>query len=168
MVSVISVFVVTLSLFPAVAAFVRPSGYDCHSEYHTKWFVPIWCFTLFNVSDTIGRMMSGIVDFPKPGESKKLLFLCLARIGLMALFPMCNINPDARQTKVMFESDLVYILIMSVIGISGGILSGKAMAHASIISPPHLQDDTGNLMGTCLVAGLLGGAASSFIVLALI
>ena len=43
----------------------------------------------------------------------------------------------------MFESDLVYILIMSVIGVSGGILSGKAMAHASIISPPHLQDDTG-------------------------
>ncbi len=69
--SVISVFVVTLSLFPAVAAFVRPSGYDCHSEYHTKWFVPIWCFTLFNVSDTIGRMMSGIVDFPKPGEVRK-------------------------------------------------------------------------------------------------
>ena len=111
--SVISVFVVTLGLFPAVAAFVRPSGYDCHSEYHTKWFVPIWCFTLFNVTDTIGRMMSGMVDFPKPGEvrlspecpsqkvitilnffqSKKLLFLCLARIGLMALFPMCNINP---------------------------------------------------------------------------
>ena len=66
--SVISVFVVTLGLFPAVAAFVRPSGYDCHSEYHTKWFVPIWCFTLFNVTDTIGRMMSGMVDFPKPGE----------------------------------------------------------------------------------------------------
>ena len=64
----ISVFVVTLGLFPAVAAFVRPSGYDCHSEYHTKWFVPIWCFTLFNVTDTIGRMMSGMVDFPKPGE----------------------------------------------------------------------------------------------------
>ena len=68
--SVISVFVVTLGLFPAVAAFVRPSGYDCHSEYHTKWFVPIWCFTLFNVTDTIGRMMSGMVDFPKPGEVK--------------------------------------------------------------------------------------------------
>jgi len=92
----------------------------------------------------------------------------LARIGLMALFPMCNINPDSRQTPVMFESDLVYILIMSVIGVTGGILSGKAMAHASIISPPHLQDDTGNLMGTCLVAGLLCGAASSFLVLALI
>jgi len=89
---------------------------------------------------------------------------------------------DSRQTPVMFESDLVYILIMSVIGVSGGILSGKAMAHASIISPPHLQDDTGklsnaypkfnlylgNLMGTCLVAGLLCGAASSFLVLALI
>ena len=89
---------------------------------------------------------------------------------------------DSRQTPVRFESDLVYILIMSVIGVSGGILSGKAMTHASIISPPHLQDDTGmnflmlhalykiylgNLMGTCLVAGLLGGAASSFIVLAL-
>ena len=69
----ISVFVVTLGLFPAVAAFVRPSGYDCHSEYHTKWFVPIWCFTLFNVTDTIGRMMSGMVDFPKPGEVKIVL-----------------------------------------------------------------------------------------------
>ena len=51
---------------------------------------------------------------------------------------------DDRKTTIMFHSDLIYILIMSLIGITGGILSGKAMSHASIISPPHLQDDTGS------------------------
>ena len=71
---------------------------------------------------------------------------------------------------------------MSVIGLTGGFLSSKAMG-AGQLAPSHLQDDTGNievmpfsaincilgnLMGTCLVAGLLGGASLSFGVLALI
>ena len=87
-----------------------------------------------------------------------------------------------RQTPIYFKSDLVYIILMSVIGLTGGFLSSKAMG-AGQLAPSHLQDDTGiqclkikfklkslsgNLMGTCLVAGLLGGASLSFGVLALI
>merc|ERR1712003_191609 len=73
MLSVFLCFVVTLGLFPAVAAFVRPNNYDCNNVYHTKWFQPIWCFTLFNVGDTIGRISASKVPFPKPQQSFKLL-----------------------------------------------------------------------------------------------
>ena len=49
-----------------------------------------------------------------------------------------------RKTPIIFRSDLVYILLMSVMGVSGGFLSGKAMAFAGQIAPKHLQDDTGD------------------------
>ena len=68
MLSVFLVFVVTLGLFPAVASFIQPANYDCNNQYHTKWFVPVWCFTLFNVGDTAGRMLSAKVTFPKAHE----------------------------------------------------------------------------------------------------
>lgn len=68
MLSVILVFVVTLGLFPAVAAFVEAVDYDCTNTYHTKWFIPIWCFTLFNVGDTCGRILSAKVTYPKFDE----------------------------------------------------------------------------------------------------
>ena len=68
MLSVFLVFVVTLGLFPGAAAFIKPAAYDCMNLYHTKYFVPIWCFTLYNVTDTAGRWLSGKVDFPKVSE----------------------------------------------------------------------------------------------------
>ena len=68
MLSVFLVFTVTLGLFPAVAAFVVSSNFDCHNEYYTKWFVPIWCFTLFNVGDTAGRILSAKCRYPKPEQ----------------------------------------------------------------------------------------------------
>jgi len=80
---------------------------------------------------------------------------------------MTNIDIQDRNTQIYFKSDLMYILLMSVIGLTGGFLGSKAMG-AGQLAPAHLQDDTGNLMGTCLVAGLLGGASLSFGVLALI
>ena len=49
-----------VGLFPAVAAFVQPINYDCNNVYHTKWFQPIWCFTLFNVGDTIGTGFANV------------------------------------------------------------------------------------------------------------
>jgi len=167
MLSVFLVFAVTLGLFPGAAAFIKPANYDCTNLYHTKYFVPIWCFTLYNVTDTIGRWAAGKIDFPKVGEATKLLTLCIARISLLVLFPMTNIDIQDRNTQIYFKSDLMYILLMSVIGLTGGFLGSKAMG-AGQLAPAHLQDDTGNLMGTCLVAGLLGGASLSFGVLALI
>jgi len=70
MLTVFLVFVVTLGLFPAVAAFVQATDFDCNNQYHTKWFVPIWVFTLFNVGDTAGRILSPKVTYPAPHEVK--------------------------------------------------------------------------------------------------
>jgi len=81
---------------------------------------------------------------------------------------MCNISPDSRQTGVLFESDCVFFLLMSLMAFTGGFLGGKAMHHASATSPLHLQDDTGNIMGTCVAVGLLFGALINLIILTLI
>ena len=78
MLSVFLVFTVTLGLFPAVASFVVSSNFDCHNEYYTKWFVPIWCFTLFNVGDTAGRILSAKCTYPKP--EKVIIFLFFKEI----------------------------------------------------------------------------------------
>ncbi|CAG5095099.1 Oidioi.mRNA.OKI2018_I69.XSR.g14032.t1.cds [Oikopleura dioica] len=165
MLSVFLCFVVTLGLFPAVAAFVQPINYDCNNVYHTKWFQPIWCFTLFNVGDTIGRVSASKVPFPKPQESMKLLTASIVRFGFVFLLPLCNIVTADRSTSIVFYSDWVYIIIMAAMSLSGGIISTQAMSFASQIAPRHLSDDVGNTMGTSLVAGLCGGAAFSFLIL---
>ena len=59
-----------MGLFPAVTAFIQPIEYNCQNEYHSKWFVPIWCFTLFNLMDTVGRMSSNWINYPKKLEVK--------------------------------------------------------------------------------------------------
>ena len=77
MLSVFLVFAVTLGLFPGAAAFIKPANYDCSNLYHTKYFVPLWCFTLYNVTDTIGRWAAGKIDFPKVGEVISAFLLCV-------------------------------------------------------------------------------------------
>jgi len=166
MLSVFLVFTVTLGLFPAVASFVVSSNFDCHNEYYTKWFVPIWCFTLFNVGDTAGRILSAKCTYPKPEKSMQLLFLTICRFAFVLVFPLCKIRPFNRHLPVLLPYDSVYIIIMLIMSISGGILSGQAMSYAGMVAPKHLLDSVGNTMGTCLVAGLLGGASFSFLVLA--
>lgn len=59
-------------------------------------------------------------------------------------------------------SDAIYIVLLALMSLTGGIVSGQAMSYAGRIAPRHLADDVGNTMGTCLVAGLLGGALFSF------
>ena len=94
------------------------------------------------------------------------MIACL-RVVFVAIFPMTNINPDGRSTSVILNSDIAYIIILTLMSLSGGIVSGQAMSYAGQVAPRHLADDVGNTMGTCLVAGLLGGASFSFIVLAI-
>ena len=94
--------------------------------------------------------------------------LSFLRFAFVIIFPMCNIVIDGRKTPILLYSNVAYILILAAISITGGILSGQAMSYAGQIAPKHLADDVGNTMGTCLVAGLLGGASFSFVVIALI
>ena len=71
-----------MGLFPAVTAFIQPSAFDCHSEYHLKWFVPIWVFTLFNLTDTIGKMSSSYINYPKIGEVSAISLLARVKMSL--------------------------------------------------------------------------------------
>jgi len=92
--------------------------------------------------------------------------MALLRVVFVVIFPMTNINPAGRETEIYLNSDYAFIIILALMAITGGIVSGQAMSYAGQIAPRHLADDVGNTMGTCLVAGLLGGASFSFVVMA--
>lgn len=57
-VSTISIFWVTLAVFPAVTALIRSSNADSGSALTTTLFVPLACFVTFNFTDLFGRLLA--------------------------------------------------------------------------------------------------------------
>ena len=68
MLSIFLTFFVTLGIYPAVVSFAQATDYDCNNEYHAKWFIPVWCFTIFNIGDTFGRFLTDKITMIKPQE----------------------------------------------------------------------------------------------------
>ena len=67
MVATFLVILVSFGLFPGVVDYVDPADASC-SDYSKKWFRPVWVFLLFNVGDTIGRLVSITLQYPRADE----------------------------------------------------------------------------------------------------
>lgn len=171
-------FTITLGLFPAVLAGVKSVNYtqgvDDYNEFYERFFLTICVFLLFNVSDTVGRMSSGYfvtpkspLNFIKPDQQNRLLILVLLRVVLIFLMPKCNIFPEDRTGAIWFKSDLAFILLMILFGVTNGLFSSIAMSYAPQRAPEHSRERIGGFMGTVLVGGLFAGATSSFLLVPL-
>lgn len=167
-------FVVTLGVFPSIVVTVQPSSYtkgeDEPNIFYDKFFTTIVVFFLFNLADTIGRVSSewitrpGKLQFIKPDQPNRLIAFALARVIFIILFMKCNVfvGVDTR-SEPWFKSDVVFCIIMLLFGVTNGMVSSIAMAYAPQVAPERTREQVGGSMGTFLVAGLFGGALSSFL-----
>ncbi|KAJ8281832.1 hypothetical protein COCON_G00043510 [Conger conger] len=80
-------FVVTLSVFPAITV-------DVKSKFSGKWetyFVPVCCFLNFNLMDWLSRTATSVVQWPAK-DSVLFPILVVSRVVFIPLIMLCNVH----------------------------------------------------------------------------
>lgn len=166
--AVLLTFLVTLGSFPAIAMQVV-STLEPDTAWAKTFYIPVACFLLFNVGDYVGRFLAGLIQWPRPGKAGAMiiLILAIARFVFIPLFLLCNVRPSDRGiTSVQFESDVAYIIIMSIFSISNGYIGSICMISGPQVVQPEEAQTAASLMVALLGLGLgLGAFLSNYFVL---
>lgn len=145
--AVMLVFIVTISLFPAVTVTVVPI-WKPESRWAKVYFKQVTCFLLFNVTDYLGRALGGRQLWPKAKQDLLLLLLTALRFVFIPLFMFCNLKHQHLST--VFASDLFYVLFMALFGLSNGYLATLCM----IYGPKAVSEEKQNLISSSMAAFL--------------
>uniref|UniRef100_A0A1B6FGA8 Major facilitator superfamily (MFS) profile domain-containing protein n=1 Tax=Cuerna arida TaxID=1464854 RepID=A0A1B6FGA8_9HEMI len=157
-------FVVTLSLYPAITALVNPEYQDC-SAWNDVYFVPVVAYLLLSVMDYLGRIMSGLLQWPKQGWLVSLL--SFMRIIFFPLLLLCNAQPR-HHLPVLIHSDYWFILIVIVFGFTNGYLVNTTMISAPKLVEAYEQETASSMMAAFLGVGLACGSFLSLLLVKLL
>ncbi|KAK2852959.1 hypothetical protein Q7C36_008160 [Tachysurus vachellii] len=156
--SVCFVFTITIGVFPAVTVEVQSSAED-GGDWH-KYFIPVFCFLLFNLMDWVGRSLTAKWMWPGK-DSIWLPVLVLARVIFVPLFVLCNVQPR-KNLPVVFADDAWYIVFMILFSFSNGYLASLCMCYGPKKVAQREAETAGAIMAFFLSLGLALGAALSF------
>ncbi|XP_054167111.1 equilibrative nucleoside transporter 3-like [Oppia nitens] len=160
--NVFMVFFVTLSIFPAVHANIKPIDVNFFGDQPTtdKYFTAVNCFLVFNISAMIGNIFPNWFRIPSP---KYLWIPVVLRVLLIPFFLFCNYHPELRQWPVIIQNDFIFILGGIVLGLSSGYYSSLCMMYAPRCVPPEHAATAGMMAAASLVIGIFGGVNFSFV-----
>lgn len=156
--SILYVFYVSLACYPAVLSAIQSNSHDF--TWASKYFTPVICFVIFNLTDFLGRNLAGIIQWPR-NASPIFLIACMVRSLFIPLFLLCNVQPRPHQMKVPFENDAVPIVLNCLFGLSNGYMGTLSMMHAPRLVPEHDVEMAGSMMACFLSLGLAIGASFS-------
>lgn len=165
-ISVWLVFFVTLCLFPPICSNIQSVNTARNSLWSTKLFIPVVCFLLFNFGDLLGRIFTGVVEWPKLG-SRLLPFLSALRVIFIPLFLFCNIQPR-NDIPVVFNHDAWPIVFMLGFAITNGYLGTISMMHGPQKVENELAETAGAVCAFMLTFGLFCGSLFSFLLVSLV
>ncbi|CAJ0959709.1 unnamed protein product, partial [Mesorhabditis belari] len=145
---------VSLSGFPAIAAEVAT---ESHNEKWQHYFTAVYCFLVFNLGDSIGRLVGGFIDIGR----NTMLWLSVSRLIFPLLLTFCNVTPRLHPSLTIFPSDGIFLMIMILYGLSNGIILTIAGVGLSRYVPEELKEVSGSmlaLMGatSALIGSLVG------------
>lgn len=121
-------------------------------------FVPLGFF-FWNLGDLGGRVAT-ILPFTLKDRPFVLFLLAVARVALLPLYLLCNI--DGRGAVV--SSDFFYLFIVQIVfGVTNGWLGSSFMMASGEWVDEGEREATGGFMGLFLVIGLASGSLLSFI-----
>ncbi|CAB4068554.1 SLC29A1_2_3 [Lepeophtheirus salmonis] len=147
------------SVFPALTSLIS-STVDPHhaTEWHTKYFIPIGSFLMYNIGDYFGRFLAGWIQWPKPSSmgSYILLFSSISRIIFIPLFLCCNIQPDNRYyTDVYIESDAAFIILIIIFSITNGYIGNICLMFGpKTLAVQREQMKGGEILIAAMIIGL--------------
>ena len=134
-------------------------------KYAQTFFVPVFCFLIFNVGDLTGRTLAGVVKFPSFANRSYMWIPVLARTAFIPLFMFCNIKLGGGLTNhvpTYFTSDWIPYFLMSLMGISNGYYSTLLMMYGPGTVAVEDVEWAGGTMLLFLVLGLTCGTFFSF------
>ena len=132
-------------------------------------------FFVYNVGDLTGRSLCSLPRL-HVWSARRLLAFSLARTLFIPLFLICNIQwASSIATKPIITSDVLYMLILLLFGVTNGYVSSMCMMSApSVVNNPRLKgrtedvDIAATVATFCLVLGLTSGSVASFAVRAMV
>ncbi|CAF1220138.1 unnamed protein product [Rotaria magnacalcarata] len=162
-------FVCTLSLFPAYMSKIQPA-YPSIDYPHTLWtdrlYTQVMTFLLFNVGDTLGRIISAKIQIPSLLRARLLFFICLLRFIFIPLFGLCHF-PNTNGFPYVFKNDFIYASIVLLFSLSHGYCNSLNMMYAPRRVHAQLSSTVGALMLMALTSGIFVGSLLSYGVVAL-
>lgn len=160
------VFSVTLSIYPAVTVLVTSTGKGSGHLWNDVYFVTVVNYLIFNSGDYLGRILAGLIDWPK-NRPNLLLVTAMLRALWIPLFMLCNAQPR-ESLPVLIHSDVSYIGLMVVFAVSNGYLANMGLICAPKQVREHERERASSMMAAFLGVGLAFGSALSLILVKLL
>lgn len=186
------IFVVTLSIFPALTSSVqsvytgsKKSGSHTIDLTSPQLFVPFHFF-LFNLSDLLGRSLPSLLPAIPIRNAKALFSLSVLRSLFIPLFMACNVVSTSQRTepvphsiaesgrqtwlaKVLQSSDAPFFALMLLLGLSNGLISTCIMiagpSRSRLVNSKGASEGplAATLLSFWLCVGLAVGSGLSFL-----
>lgn len=159
-------FFVSLSFYPAVTVLVESENKGHGNQWNDKYFVPVVAYLIFSLFDYLGRVLAGLLLWPRQ-NARALLLMSAARIIFVPLLLFCNAQPR-QHLPVFIHGDAYYILIVVLFGFTNGYLVNITMISAPKICLHHEQEMAASIMSAFLGVGLACGALLSMAIVSMI
>uniref|UniRef100_A0A6B2E9I1 Putative equilibrative nucleoside transporter n=1 Tax=Phlebotomus kandelakii TaxID=1109342 RepID=A0A6B2E9I1_9DIPT len=150
------VFVVTLSVYPAVTVLVNSENKGNGHLWNDVFFTTVVNYLVFNSGDYLGRIIAGLFEWPL-NRPRLVAFLTFIRVGFIPIFLMCNSQPRDN-LPVIVHSDITFILLMCVFALTNGYLANIALLCAPKIVANHEKEMASSMMAAFLGIGLAFGS----------
>lgn len=162
--NVFLVFFVTISIFPAIHASIKPNDpeYFGTLESTDLYFNAVCCFLIFNTCAMLGNIIPNYIQIPGPD---KLWIPVVARFLLIPFFLFCNLNPEIRSWPVYIQSDTLFVFGGIILGLSSGYLCSLCMMYAPKSVPSEHAGTAGMMAAASLVTGVFFGVNFSLFLL---
>ncbi|XP_035206962.1 equilibrative nucleoside transporter 3-like isoform X2 [Stegodyphus dumicola] len=157
--NVFFVFFVTLTIFPAIHAEIKPI--DPNFIIPDVYFTPITTYLCFNFFAMVGSMVPNWIKWPGPK------FLCvpvILRVLFIPFFMLCNYIPSRRRIPVFITNDWAYFGGAVALGFTSGYYSSLAMMYAPRCVETEHASIAGMIAALFLVLGIVCGVNFTFFV----
>ncbi|XP_012142098.1 equilibrative nucleoside transporter 1 [Megachile rotundata] len=158
-VSVFLVFFISISVCPSVTVLVESQYKGKGYAWNDIYFVPVVTYLIFSSGDYVGRILSGILQWPK-NKPWHVILLSLARVIFIPALMFCNAQPR-HHLPVYINNDFYYILLTIVFAISNGYLCNLTFILIPTVVDSQEKEIASAMMGAFLGMGLASGAALS-------
>ncbi|VDM39374.1 unnamed protein product [Toxocara canis] len=151
------VLFVTLSIYPAIQAEVRPRDNFIIPREYFELVTTFFNFALFAMC---GAMVSNWIQWPPP---RFLIVATSLRLLFIPFFLACNYRPNSRRWPILIKSEWAFIIGGALMAFSSGYLSTLGMMYAPRVVHPSKSRSAGMMASLIFVVGLCSGIGFTYV-----